>query len=556
MHEDGSKGLCRLSGWAAVALLAACGAARAGDAEADLKALLERQAKIIEEQGRQLDELKKRVEALSSPAGAPAEGAKDDKPAPDRGAVEKMVADYLKEQDRKKKEADDKSKKEADEKKRQEEVDGKVVGSDLNLTAKWNHGLWVENADRSFRVHVGGRTQIDAVWVKAGDNVQFGRNGIGRYDDAVNFRRARLAVEGTLWEVFDFNCEYDFLNTFNTEPAAASAIVGDTPVPTDLWGQISHLPYVGNFRVGNQKPPIAFEHLTSSRYLNFLERSLAFDAFVEDQDNGFRPGVLLFNWAENERATWALGVFKNNRSIFGWNVGDGEADVTGRVTCLPWYEHEGRCLLHLGVAASHKDTDDEQDRLRARPMLRNGPAVLHNVIAEIRALADSRDMVVPELVLNLGPFTLQTEYYAVWLHDAVIPITPAAARFNRGTMFLHGGYVEALYFLTGEHRRYDTRYPRFDRVIPNENFWWVRADGGGRSVGRGAWQVAARYSYLDLNDNGVEGGVIHDLSLGLNWFLNPNAKVQWNYTIAHRDGPGNTADGTIQGFGMRLAFDF
>lgn len=540
--------------WSCAALLMTTGAASAGDADADLKALIERQGKIIEAQGKQLEELKKQLESLSRPVALPSDSGKESSSPPDRSAVQKIVADYLGEQDRKKKADEEKKKQEADEKKKTEDAQGKVVGSDLGLTARWNHGLWVESADKAFRVHVGGRTQIDTVWLKAPDDVQFGRNGVGRVDDAVGFRRARLAVEGTLWEVFDFNCEYDFMNTFNAEPNAA-AVVADTPVPTDLWLQITHLPYIGNVRLGNQKMPISFEHLTSSRYLNFLERSLTFDAWVGGINNGFLPGIQAFHWTEDERMTWALGVFKNNQSVFGWNVGDGEADVTGRVTFLPWYEHEGRCLLHLGLGASHRALDDHQARYRSRTLLRNGPAALHTPLVDQRFLGDDQTLLVPELVLNVGPFTLQAEYFASWTGNSVAPVAPVNARRLRGTLYHQGYYVEVLYFLTGEHRRYDKRYPRFDRVIPTENFWWVDAEDG-RSLGRGAWQVAARYSYIDLNDGGVEGGLAHDFTVGLNWFLNPNAKLQWNYSIAHRDVVGDTSDGIVQGFGMRLAFDF
>ena len=39
------------------------------------------------------------------------------------------------------------------------------------------------------------------------------------------------------------------------------------------------------------------------------------------------PGIQAFNWYCNERATWAVGVFKQNNHVFGWNQGDGEWQV-------------------------------------------------------------------------------------------------------------------------------------------------------------------------------------------------------------------------------------
>ena len=423
------------------------------------------------------------------------------------------------------------------------------VGKNLDFKVSWMNGLTAQTADKAFRIHVGGRTQFDTVWMTAPGQVQFGPGGTGRIDDAFSFRRARFTIDGTIYEVIDFWCEYDFMNTFFADPAVAN-----TPAPTDLWVTFTKLPFLGNVRVGNQKPPICFEHLTSSRFLNFIERSFSFDAFIGGLDNGFRPGIQVFNWAFDERVTYALGVFKNNTTVFGWNVGDGEYDVTGRVTCLPYYEHEGRCLLHLGLGASHRDTDDDTLRYRARTLLRNGPAVLHTPLADLRMLAGNETLIVPELVVVLGPFLLQTEYFASFVNNVQFPINPPAARRHRGSGFFQGYYIEALYFLTGEHRVYDRRYPRFDRIVPHENFFYV--DGHhGPIFGQGAWQVGARYSWVDLSDSGINGGEVHDLTLGLNWFFNPNMKLQWNYSIARRDLDLGS-DGVVQGFGMRLAWDF
>jgi len=533
--------------------------------EDDWKARLER----LEEMNRQLQQtnqqLLKRIESLeSSPApkgmSVPIQSEEAEQGAPvDKGAVQKIVSDYLKSEDEKKKKAEEDKKK--------AEADTFIeVGKDLTMKARWDYGLWGETADKSFRVHVGGRTQFDAIWMSAQDNVQFGVNGTGPVRDGVNFRRARLEVDGTMYEVIDWWCEYDFFNTANVDPTlpATQANTINVPAPTDLWVTFTHLPVVGNIRVGNQKPPISFEHLTSSRFLNFLERSFAFDAFIGGLDNGFRPGISAFSTFAEEHGTWAIGIFKNQNQVFGWNVGDGETDVTARVTYLPYYEHDGRCLVHVGLGASHRDADEDTLRYRARTLLRNGPAVLQTVMADARMLASGETLLVPEFVMQFGPFLLQSEFFGVWAQDVFFPIapTPGNPRVRRGTCFFPSYYVEALYFLTGEHRDYNrrtretNRQASWGRVVPYENFFCVRDGCRGLCLGRGAWQVGARYSYADLVDNGVFGGVVHDVTLGLNWFLNGNMKVQWNYIWEYRDLPVGTSNGQLHGFGMRLAYDF
>ena len=145
--------------------------------------------------------------------------------------------------------------------------------------------------------------------------------------------------------------------------------------------------------------------------------------------------------------------------------------------------------------------------------------------------------------------------FAVWVADAVFP---AAGGGARGTPFFQSAYVELLYFLTGEHRPYSRKGGNgaaYTRVVPRSNAFFVRDACGHSCFSLGAWQVGVRYSWIDLNDRGVNGGKVNDVTLGLNWYLNPNLKLQWNYTIANRNVNG-PSDGLIHGFGMRTAFDF
>lgn len=429
------------------------------------------------------------------------------------------------------------------------------------------HLLQMESGDGLFKFFVGGRLQIDGTWLSTTDRVQAPRaqGGIGDVQDAVNFRRARFDFGGTFYKNIDFLMEWDFINTVNAERNGAPLPV-NTPAPTELWVTFKDIPYVGNFRIGNQKPQISFEHLTSSRFLNFMERSLAFDAFAENQNNGFEPGAVFFNQFLEKRLYGSVGVYKNTRNIFGWNTGDGEYDVTGRVAFLPVWENEGEQLVHIGLGASHRDLDDHQERLRARLMVRDGPAVLHNIVAEARMMGESRDMVVPEFVVVNGPFTFQTEYYATWVRGTTIPPDGPGQRLNLGTTFYEGGYFEALYFLTGEHKSYNRNSFAFSRVTPKSNFRgfnWNHSgnndecdgcNGGGH--GWGAWEIGLRYSWLDLDNRGVKGGMAQDVTIGLNWYLNPYMKWQWNYTCLYRNAPNPVHDGYVHGFGTRLAFDF
>jgi phosphate-selective porin OprO/OprP len=125
-----------------------------------------------------------------------------------------------------------------------------------------------------------------------------------------------------------------------------------------------------------------------------------------------------------------------------------------------------------------------------------------------------------------------------------------------------GAYAELLYFLTGEHQHYNRKTGAFGRTTPNSPFRGFGMDGEGcdddctEELGLGAWQLGVRYSWLDLNDKGIQGSICQDITVGLNWFLNPYMKWQWNYSALHRDAPGTAHDGWVYGFGTRIAIDF
>ena len=148
----------------------------------------------------------------------------------------------------------------------------------------------------------------------------------------------------------------------------------------------------------------------------------------------------------------------------------------------------------------------------------------------LRAWRSFGDLVGLEAAYVSSPFSVQGEY--------IFANADVASSAN-----FRGYYAQASYFLTGEHRNYKPSEGAFSRVKPKENF----KSGGGP----GAWEVALRYSGLDLDDNSITGGKLNDLTAGLNWYLNPNTRVMWNYVHADKDHVGN-ADMLM----MRLQVEF
>ena len=432
------------------------------------------------------------------------------------------------------------------------------AGNDLTMTATWNNGLELSTADKAFRTHIGGRWQMDTSWFSADEAVQDNLPGDVTYHDGLDFRRARIRIDGNMYENIEYAMEYDFVNGLRTRNAAGDGTVDQNVTAiTDLWLQFSDMP-AGNLRIGNQKEPIGFEHIVSSRFLPFMERSYNQDTFYGGSFNGFTPGVALWDSIYEDRASYSIGLYKPTNNVFGFNNNDSDYAVTGRVTALPWYVDEGRELFHLGLSARHATTYDDRIRFRTRDAIRAGVSTQWPLPADVTVLGDTMQWINTEVAAVLGPWTFQAEYLVSYTQDAApIGVIPPP---SDSTVVYHGGYVQLLYFLTGENDRYSFEKAAFDRVVPYENFIFVEGDDCIRRFGSGAWQVGARYNYLDLNDQGLNGGILHNFTAGVNWFLNPNAKVQFNYIATYRDVEETLTfpdgSGWIHGWGIRVAQDF
>src|SRR4029079_19299215 len=123
---------------------------------------------------------------------------------------------------------------------------------------------------------------------------------------------------------------------------------------------------------------------------------------------------------------------------------------------------------------------DNIARLRARTLIRNGPATLHNVAAITRVNGDNETLLQPEFVFQYGRFLLQSEYTACWVEGVnSITNTPTQTNVkfaNNKAYFSQAAYIEALYFLTPDHRAYSKRTGAFGRVVPHSNYFYVKGE--------------------------------------------------------------------------------
>ncbi len=370
-----------------------------------------------------------------------------------------------------------------------------------------------------------------------------------------------MRIDGTLYEVHEFACEFDFVNSarVRNQPGTINFFEETLTAPTDLWYQLNEFPLFGHIRIGNQKEQIGFEHIVSSRFQPFMERSFNQDAFYGGLFNGFQPGVTVFNNYDEQMGVWNLGIFKPTNNVFATGTGDGDYATSGRLSRLLLWEDDGARLVHVaisgrqGTAVSQAGVPGRLISYRTRDAVRSGLSSGWPVPAGINLFGDDSQMANAEFVVVNGPWTIQSEYLVNGLQDARLAIGDPGTNVT-----YHGGYVQLMYFLTGEHDNYNRKYGAFERVRPNCNFFKPARCGG--ISGLGAWQIGFRYNHLDLNDQGLNGGILDNYVTTLNWFWNPNMKWQFNHSITDRDVslvPGRTGgSGTIHAFGTRVAIDF
>ena len=366
----------------------------------------------------------------------------------------------------------------------------------LCFNTYWDDGVRFDSPEKNIRIKIGGRLQADGGYIGADESVQDAFPGLVGWQGEI--RRLRVSILAKFYDRVDFKIEADF---------------SDVPALTDAYFDIKRVPFIGVFRFGHTKEPFSLEELTSSNNITFMERSLPTSAFAP----GRNIGPEIFSTALDQRLTWAAGGFWDVGSITSRNSPkDALSNATGfnltaRVTGLPWYAENGRKLVHLGLGYSHKFRTDRQIRFLTRPEsnLANSRLVDTGQFA-----ANDADLIDYELAFVHGPLSMQAEFYQ---------------NFTEGSQdhYFWGYYVYLSYIITGESRPFDKSEGIFTALKPRNSFNPFR-----REWGWGAWELALRHSYLDLDDGSVQGGRENNLTAGLNWYLNANVRLMFNYIHA------------------------
>ena len=382
----------------------------------------------------------------------------------------------------------------------------------------------------------------------------FSRARLGDIQDGVSFRRTRLQAVGKLTEFTGYSIEMDF------------ATAG-RPSFMDVWGEQSEIPFFGTIRVGQFRQPGTMDSWTSIRHLEFLERSAAFNATEPFR----RVGIMSYAMSDDERTAWAYSVYATGLTFWngtdatsystigdnrnGAQIGDnGGVSFASRLTHLLYYDDlsEGRYLLHIGGGYNYSQIGGagktgpfaKTYRSAFFPEFFVGDAVGSGLTAAGTPLVMDSGRIVAndfsvghlELAGNSGAAHFQTE-----------AMLSAIDQQGGPTIMQPSAYAQCGYMLTGESIGYLKQAGVLDyNVVPFTPFFGTGRHG--RMAGWGAWELAARWSYVDLSAVNVNpanqlsnikgpppspnAGVLNESTVGLNWWWNRFTRVQFNWIHA------------------------
>jgi phosphate-selective porin OprO/OprP len=330
-----------------------------------------------------------------------------------------------------------------------------------------------------------------------------------------NFRRVQLGIQGTLFGDWSYNFNYDF------------AGAGGTETPGHI--QSVYVQYDGlkpfGVRVGAFPPSAGLEDNTGSPDTIFLERNSPSDLARNIAGGDGRDAVSVFYAGDQIYGSLSYTGDK----IADSGVFDEQQALLGRLSYLFYSSDDLKAIASANGTYVFKVADAGVGPNAARPITLNDPPELTvdntgTKLISTGALNAARVIEWGlEGAVQYQNFYTQAGYFGYGVDQrAALP-----------SYAFDGWYAQATWVMTGESRTYNTASAAFTNPRPRIPF---SLKGGGW----GAWELAARYSDLDLNDHpgqlgvavptdGLRGGDQRIFTAGLNWYPNSDLKFELQF---------------------------
>lgn len=382
-------------------------------------------------------------------------------------------------------------------------------------------------------------------------------NGFHDAEDTSLLRRVRPTIEGKVAGKYGFR--------FTPEFGGGSASAVDAYVEANLNPAFK-------IRAGKQKSIVGLERLQGGGDIKFIERSYVTNAILPNRDLGVTVSGDLFGNKLNYGVGIVNGVADGGNISTGTEY-NGEREYTARIFTTPFIDSDS-ALAGLGFGLGGTWTDYTGERnldftgISSADATRNG---LPSYVTDGQqtffrygsaAVADGKRVrFSPQASYYYGPFGLITEYARVNQDVSLLTNTNSNTATvispNTDKKLSHDAWQVAVsYLITGEDAS-------FKGVKPKQDF---DLDKGGW----GAWELVARYSEINLDDDtfknkagtSYSNGTYANLSesaksaktwtAGVNWYLNSNAKIALNYSHTSFDGGAGVGTTAVNASGSNI----
>lgn len=428
-------------------------------------------------------------------------------------------------------------------------VNGRSLEKEAKLKKpelKFKDGMTIETPDGKHSISLNGRLHADYRNFDY-DSSNTGAN-TGAAADTFDIRRARIGFKGKFYENYEFEVSADLASPTNSTQAGGTTSILDVAFLNINYFKQAQL------RLGQFKMPMNLEKVTSSNYIDFMERSYV-NQFAPNEDRG----VMLWG-IPKDGFSYALALSNGegkNRNEKDSRVDSLEYLARGTVNFALLMDNKD-AVYHIGAAFSTTDlsktssntTNDTNFLAGSNAVRTEGRGVNFFTFPTMVGIAGvdtaiERQRTALEGVAAYGPVKLQTEYMKTNFNGNL----SATKSFD---VDVNTWYAEALWMITGE--KYADMYKdgAFGAIKPKNNFEMGKD-------GKGAWELGLRYSKFDASDfnsplfvgaaavaaNGVASAISTTGSTfkadawtaGIKFVPNPNTRFLINYIRTSFDTP-------------------
>lgn len=345
------------------------------------------------------------------------------------------------------------------------------------------------------------------------------------FSSGSNFRRARFGVSGTLFH----DWQYEFIWDFGGSGVEASGI-SSAFVQYDGFAPM-------HVKVGAFPPSESFEDATSASDLLFLERAQPTDVQRGVAGSDGRNALQVFAYDDDyyASAAYTLGLV-NDAAVF-----DEQQAVVGRLAyrLLKSLDYDFAVGGNFSYVFKVADTaagpgSPTAFRLRERPEL--------NVDSQNIRLIDT-GAIDADNYLDWG-VEAAGNYKSVYAQGGYFGYNVSRRTGALANPDFTGWYIQASWLLTGEQKPYRPERGAYASPKPNDPLTFDKG-------GIGAWEIAARYSDLDLEFHagppgtvktaaGFRGGDQKIYTVGINWYPNTAVRLVLDYQHTDVDRLNNT----------------